>query len=162
MLVQSGDLLIALRPAKPRRSQAAERPGLEVADHLTLARLEKAALRGGRIPGFTGMRRGVQQPLPPGMPTRGVIGPGPTGPYALQELASVITDRFALEEGGGGFRSVWNVGPGRSAQGPDRQHKSAAGELRKWLLESRVGGHRQKSAGNDGEALLSYTAGELI
>ena len=58
----------ALQLAKPRQFQAVETARPEIGDDQILVRLEKAVLCGSDIPKFTGMWRGLQYPLPPGMP----------------------------------------------------------------------------------------------
>ncbi len=46
----------------------------EIGDDQILVRLEKAVLCGSDIPRFTGMQRGLQYPLPPGMPIHECVG----------------------------------------------------------------------------------------
>ena len=58
----------ALQLVKPRQFQAVEIARPEISDDQILVRLEKAVLCGSDIPKFTGMWRGLQYPLPPGMP----------------------------------------------------------------------------------------------
>jgi threonine dehydrogenase-like Zn-dependent dehydrogenase len=64
----------ALQLVKPRQFQAVEIARPEVSDDQILVRLEKAVLCGSDIPKFTGMWRGLQYPLPPGMPIHECVG----------------------------------------------------------------------------------------
>jgi threonine dehydrogenase-like Zn-dependent dehydrogenase len=67
-------LVRALQLVKPRQFQTIEIAGPEIGDDQILVRLEKAVLCGSDIPKFTGMWRGLQYPLPPGMPIHECVG----------------------------------------------------------------------------------------
>jgi len=64
----------ALQLVKPRQFQIVEIARPEIGDDQILVRLEKAVLCGSDIPKFTGMWRGLQYPLPPGMPIHECVG----------------------------------------------------------------------------------------
>jgi len=64
----------ALQLVKPRQFQAVEIARPEIGDDQILVRLEGAVLCGSDIPKFTGMWRGLQYPLPPGMPIHECVG----------------------------------------------------------------------------------------
>jgi threonine dehydrogenase-like Zn-dependent dehydrogenase len=64
----------ALQLVKPRQFQTVEIARPEIGDDQILVRLEKAVLCGSDIPKFTGMWRGLQYPLPPGMPIHECVG----------------------------------------------------------------------------------------
>jgi len=64
----------ALHLVKPRQFQTVEIARPEIGDDQILVRLGKAVLCGSDIPKFTGMWRGLQYPLPPGMPIHECIG----------------------------------------------------------------------------------------
>jgi threonine dehydrogenase-like Zn-dependent dehydrogenase len=64
----------ALQLVKPRQFQAVDIARPEIGDEQILVRLEKAVLCGSDIPKFTGMWRGLQYPLPPGMPIHECVG----------------------------------------------------------------------------------------
>ena len=64
----------ALQLVKPRQFQAVEVARPEIGDDQILVRLEGAVLCGSDIPKFTGMWRGLQYPLPPGMPIHECVG----------------------------------------------------------------------------------------
>jgi L-iditol 2-dehydrogenase len=59
---------------KPRQFQTVEIARPEISDDQILVCLEKAVLCGSDIPEFTGMWRGLQYPLPPGMPIHECVG----------------------------------------------------------------------------------------
>jgi len=64
----------ALQVVKPRQFQVVETARPEIGNDQILVRLEKAVLCGSDIPKFTGMWRGLQYPLPPGMPIHECVG----------------------------------------------------------------------------------------
>jgi threonine dehydrogenase-like Zn-dependent dehydrogenase len=64
----------ALQLSRPRQFQAVEVARPEIGEDQLLVRLEKAVLCGSDIPKFTGMWRGLQYPLPPGMPIHECVG----------------------------------------------------------------------------------------
>jgi L-iditol 2-dehydrogenase len=64
----------ALQLVKPRQFQTVEIARPEIGDDQILVRLEKAVVCGSDIPKFTGMWRGLQYPLPPGMPIHECVG----------------------------------------------------------------------------------------
>jgi threonine dehydrogenase-like Zn-dependent dehydrogenase len=64
----------ALQLVKPRQFQTVEIAGPEIGSDQILVRLEGAVLCGSDIPKFTGMWRGLQYPLPPGMPIHECVG----------------------------------------------------------------------------------------
>ena len=64
----------ALQLVRPRQFQAVEIARPEIGDDQILVRLEGAVLCGSDIPKFTGMWRGLQYPLPPGMPIHECVG----------------------------------------------------------------------------------------
>jgi threonine dehydrogenase-like Zn-dependent dehydrogenase len=64
----------ALQLVKPRQFQNVEIARPEIGDDQILVRLQKAVLCGSDIPKFTGMWRGLQYPLPPGMPIHECVG----------------------------------------------------------------------------------------
>jgi L-iditol 2-dehydrogenase len=64
----------ALQLVKPRQFQAVEIARPEIGSDQILVRLESAVLCGSDIPKFTGMWRGLQYPLPPGMPIHECVG----------------------------------------------------------------------------------------
>lgn len=64
----------ALQLVRPRQFQAVEISGPEIGSDQILVRLENAVLCGSDIPKFTGMWRGLQYPLPPGMPIHECVG----------------------------------------------------------------------------------------
>ena len=64
----------ALQLVKPRQFQTVEIARPEISDDQILVCLEKAVLCGSDIPKFTGMWRGLQYPLPPGMPIHECVG----------------------------------------------------------------------------------------
>ena len=64
----------ALQLVRPRQFQAVEIARPEIGDDQILVRLEKAVVCGSDIPKFTGMWRGLQYPLPPGMPIHECVG----------------------------------------------------------------------------------------
>ena len=64
----------ALQVVKPRQFRDIETERPETGDNQILVRLEKAVLCGSDIPKFTGMWRGLQYPLPPGMPIHECVG----------------------------------------------------------------------------------------
>jgi threonine dehydrogenase-like Zn-dependent dehydrogenase len=66
--------LKALQLVRPRQFQAVEIARPEIGDDQILVRLEKAVVCGSDIPKFTGMWRGLQYPLPPGMPIHECVG----------------------------------------------------------------------------------------
>jgi threonine dehydrogenase-like Zn-dependent dehydrogenase len=68
------DWVKALQLVKPRQFQAVEIARPEISDDQILVRLEKAILCGSDIPKFTGTWRGLQYPLPPGMPIHECVG----------------------------------------------------------------------------------------
>jgi L-iditol 2-dehydrogenase len=61
-------MMKALHLVKPRQFQTVEIARPEIGDDQILVRLEKAVVCGSDVPKFTGMWRGLQYPLPPGMP----------------------------------------------------------------------------------------------
>jgi threonine dehydrogenase-like Zn-dependent dehydrogenase len=64
----------ALQVVKPRQFRDIETARPETGNNQILVRLEKAVLCGSDIPKFTGMWRGLQYPLPPGMPIHECVG----------------------------------------------------------------------------------------
>jgi L-iditol 2-dehydrogenase len=64
----------ALQLVKPRQFQTVEIVRPEIGSDQILVRLEKVVLCGSDIPKFTGMWRGLQYPLPPGMPIHECVG----------------------------------------------------------------------------------------
>jgi threonine dehydrogenase-like Zn-dependent dehydrogenase len=64
----------ALQLQKPRQFQAVEIARPEIGSDQILVRLEGAVLCGSDIPKWTGMWRGLQYPLPPGMPIHECVG----------------------------------------------------------------------------------------
>ena len=64
----------ALQVVKPRQFRDIETARPEIGNNQILVRLEKAVLCGSDIPKFTGMWRGLQYPLPPGMPIHECVG----------------------------------------------------------------------------------------
>jgi len=64
----------ALQLAKPRTFQAVEIARPEIGSDQILVRLREAVLCGSDIPKFTGLWRGLQYPLPPGMPIHECVG----------------------------------------------------------------------------------------
>jgi threonine dehydrogenase-like Zn-dependent dehydrogenase len=64
----------ALQLVKPRQFQTVEIARPEIGDDQILVRLEKAVVCGSDIPKFTGRWRGLQYPLPPGMPIHECVG----------------------------------------------------------------------------------------
>jgi L-iditol 2-dehydrogenase len=64
----------ALQLVKPRQFQAAEIARPKIGEDQLLVRLEKAVLCGSDIPKFTGVWRGLQYPLPAGMPIHECVG----------------------------------------------------------------------------------------
>jgi threonine dehydrogenase-like Zn-dependent dehydrogenase len=64
----------ALHLVKPRQFQTVEIARPETGDDQILVRLQKAVVCGSDIPKFTGMWRGLQYPLPPGMPIHECVG----------------------------------------------------------------------------------------
>jgi threonine dehydrogenase-like Zn-dependent dehydrogenase len=64
----------ALQVVKPRQFRVIETARPETGDNQILVRLGKAVLCGSDIPKFTGMWRGLQYPLPPGMPIHECVG----------------------------------------------------------------------------------------
>ena len=64
----------ALQLVKPRQFQTVEIARPEIGDDQILVCLGKAVLCGSDIPKFTGMWRGLQYPLPPGMPIHECVG----------------------------------------------------------------------------------------
>jgi threonine dehydrogenase-like Zn-dependent dehydrogenase len=64
----------ALQLLKPRLFQTVDIACPEIGDDQILVRLEGAVLCGSDIPKFTGMWRGLQYPLPPGMPIHECVG----------------------------------------------------------------------------------------
>jgi L-iditol 2-dehydrogenase len=64
----------ALQLVKPRQFQTVEIARPEIGEHQILVRLGRAVLCGSDIPKFTGMWRGLQYPLPAGMPIHECIG----------------------------------------------------------------------------------------
>jgi threonine dehydrogenase-like Zn-dependent dehydrogenase len=64
----------ALQLLKPRQFRTVEIARPEIGSDQILVRLEKAVLCGSDIPKFTGMWRGLQYPLPPGMPIHECVG----------------------------------------------------------------------------------------
>jgi threonine dehydrogenase-like Zn-dependent dehydrogenase len=64
----------ALQVVRPRQFQDIETAKPEIGNNQILVRLEKAVLCGSDIPKFTGMWRGLQYPLPPGMPIHECVG----------------------------------------------------------------------------------------
>jgi L-iditol 2-dehydrogenase len=64
----------ALQLVRPRQFQAVEIARPEIGSDQILVRLESAVLCGSDIPKFTGMWRGLQYPLPPGMPIHECVG----------------------------------------------------------------------------------------
>lgn len=64
----------ALQVVKPRQFRTIDIPRPEIdSDHI-LVRWEKAVLCGSDIPKFTGLWRGLEYPLPPGMPIHECVG----------------------------------------------------------------------------------------
>jgi L-iditol 2-dehydrogenase len=66
--------LKALQLVKPRQFRAVETARPEIGDDQILVRLGKAVVCGSDIPKFTGLWRGLQYPLPPGMPIHECVG----------------------------------------------------------------------------------------
>jgi threonine dehydrogenase-like Zn-dependent dehydrogenase len=64
----------ALQVVKPRQFRDIETARPEASNNQILVRLEKAVLCGSDIPKFTGRWRGLQYPLPPGMPIHECVG----------------------------------------------------------------------------------------
>jgi len=64
----------ALQLLKPRQFQTVEVARPQTGDDQILVRLEKVVLCGSDIPKFTGMWRGLQYPLPVGMPIHECVG----------------------------------------------------------------------------------------
>jgi L-iditol 2-dehydrogenase len=64
----------ALQLMKPRQFQTVDIARPEIGSDQILVRLEAAVLCGSDIPKFTGMWRGLQYPLPPGMPIHECVG----------------------------------------------------------------------------------------
>lgn len=64
----------ALQIVKPRQFQTVEIDRPEAGRDQILVRWEKAVLCGSDIPKFTGLWRGLQYPLPPGMPIHECVG----------------------------------------------------------------------------------------
>ena len=64
----------ALQLIKPRQFQAVEVARPETGEDQILVHLQKVVLCGSDIPKFTGMWRGLQYPLPPGMPIHECVG----------------------------------------------------------------------------------------
>jgi threonine dehydrogenase-like Zn-dependent dehydrogenase len=64
----------ALQLVKPRQFRIVEIARPEIGDDQILVRLEKAVVCGSDIPKFTGLWRGLQYPLPPGMPIHECVG----------------------------------------------------------------------------------------
>jgi threonine dehydrogenase-like Zn-dependent dehydrogenase len=64
----------ALQVIKPRQFRDVETARPEPGNNQILVRLEKAVVCGSDIPKFTGMWRGLQYPLPPGMPIHECVG----------------------------------------------------------------------------------------
>jgi L-iditol 2-dehydrogenase len=64
----------ALQLVKPRHFETVETSVPEIGDDQILVRLEKAVLCASDIPKFTGLWRGLQYPLPPGMPIHECVG----------------------------------------------------------------------------------------
>jgi L-iditol 2-dehydrogenase len=64
----------ALQLVKPRQFRAVDIARPETGGDQILVRLEEAVLCGSDIPKFTGMWRGLQYPLPPGMPIHECVG----------------------------------------------------------------------------------------
>ena len=64
----------ALQLVKPRQFETLEVPVPSIGDDEILVRLEKAVLCGSDVPKFTGMWRGLQYPLPVGMPIHECVG----------------------------------------------------------------------------------------
>jgi L-iditol 2-dehydrogenase len=64
----------ALQLLKPRQFQAVEIARPEIGADQILVRLEEVVLCGSDIPKFTGMWRGLQYPLPAGMPIHECVG----------------------------------------------------------------------------------------
>jgi threonine dehydrogenase-like Zn-dependent dehydrogenase len=68
------DAMKALQLLKPRHFEIVEIGRPEIGDDQILVRLESAVLCASDIPKFTGMWRGLQYPLPPGMPIHECVG----------------------------------------------------------------------------------------
>jgi L-iditol 2-dehydrogenase len=66
--------LKALQLVTPRQFRTVEIATPQIGDDQILVRLEKVVLCGSDIPKFTGMWRGLQYPLPPGMPIHECVG----------------------------------------------------------------------------------------
>jgi L-iditol 2-dehydrogenase len=64
----------ALQLVRPRQFQVVEIARPEIGSDQILVRLEKVVLCGSDIPKFTGLWRGLQYPLPPGMPIHESVG----------------------------------------------------------------------------------------
>jgi threonine dehydrogenase-like Zn-dependent dehydrogenase len=64
----------ALQLVKPRQFQTVEAARPEIGSDQILVRLERVVLCGSDIPKFTGMWRGLQYPLPAGMPVHECVG----------------------------------------------------------------------------------------
>jgi len=64
----------ALQLVKPRQFQIVKVARPEIGSDQILVRLEGAVLCGSDIPKFTGLWRGLQYPLPPGMPIHECVG----------------------------------------------------------------------------------------
>jgi L-iditol 2-dehydrogenase len=64
----------ALQLVKPRQFKTVEIAAPRIGDDQILVRLEKAVLCGSDVPKFTGMWRGLQYPLPVGMPIHECVG----------------------------------------------------------------------------------------
>jgi L-iditol 2-dehydrogenase len=64
----------ALQLVKPRQFQTVEIARPEIGSGQILVRLEKVVLCASDIPKFTGLWRGLQYPLPPGMPIHECVG----------------------------------------------------------------------------------------
>lgn len=64
----------ALQLVRPRQFQAVEIARPKIGEDQLLVRLEKAVLCGSDIPKFTGVWRGLQYPLPAGMPIHECVG----------------------------------------------------------------------------------------
>lgn len=64
----------ALQLIKPRQFETVEVARPQIGDDEILVRLEKVVLCGSDVPKFTGMWRGLQYPLPAGMPIHECVG----------------------------------------------------------------------------------------
>jgi len=72
--VELDEWMKALELVKPRQFRAVEVARPEIGGDQLLVRLKRAVLCGSDIPKFTGLWRGLQYPLPPGMPIHECVG----------------------------------------------------------------------------------------